>query len=533
MPTDTNQPNQAQIQPVVLIICDGWGVAPPSDGNAITQAKLPVFNRLLKTYPAMTIIASGNEVGLEWGQMGNSEVGHLNIGAGRVYYQTLLRINQSISSGAFFKDETLLKATAHVKKNKSRLHLMGMVSNGNVHSAEEHLYALLKFAAEQKIKEVYIHMFLDGRDALFNGGGASLERLQAKIKEYGVGRVASLAGRFYALDRDNRWDRIEKTYRAIAEGTGEQSSDPAEAIKASYAKEVYDEQFVPVTITDGGKPVATVEDNDAVIFFNFRPDRARELTKAFALPGFDKFTARAYKNLLFVTMAEFEKSLPVEVVFPPDVIKNCLAEVVSNAGLKQFHVAETEKYAHITFFLNGTVEEPFPGEERVIIPSPHVSGYDQKPEMSAPEIAKEVLKAIEKGAYGLVAINFANADMVGHTGNLPAAVKGLEVIDKALGQITDLALAKGYVAVFTAEHGNVEEMINLKTGGIDKEHSTYPVPLIIIGKQWEGQTGPGGDAMGGDLSLSAPVGMLADVAPTILKIMGLEQPPEMTGQSLI
>ncbi|HBW74372.1 MAG TPA: phosphoglycerate mutase (2,3-diphosphoglycerate-independent), partial [Candidatus Magasanikbacteria bacterium] len=330
MPTDTNQPNQAQIQPVVLIICDGWGVAPPSDGNAITQAKLPVFNRLLKTYPAMTIIASGNEVGLEWGQMGNSEVGHLNIGAGRVYYQTLLRINQSISSGAFFKDETLLKATAHVKKNKSRLHLMGMVSNGNVHSAEEHLYALLKFAAEQKIKEVYIHMFLDGRDALFNGGGASLERLQAKIKEYGVGRVASLAGRFYALDRDNRWDRIEKTYRAIAEGTGEQSSDPAEAIKASYAKEVYDEQFVPVTITDGGKPVATVEDNDAVIFFNFRPDRARELTKAFALPGFDKFTARAYKNLLFVTMAEFEKSLPVEVVFPPDVIKNCLAEVVSN-----------------------------------------------------------------------------------------------------------------------------------------------------------------------------------------------------------
>lgn len=523
-----------KIRPVVLIILDGWGVAPPSDGNAVTQAKLPNFNRFIKTYPAMSILAAGNEVGLIWGQMGNSEVGHLNLGAGRVYYQTLLRLNKAIADGSFFENKVLVRACRQAKDNDSRLHLIGLVSNGNVHSAEEHLYALLDLASRQKVKKVFIHVFLDGRDALFNGGLEVVKKLQDKIKEFKVGKIASVSGRFYAMDRDNRWDRTEKAYRAVAEGKADETfEDPLAAIQKSYDKKVYDEEFAPVAITQDGQPVATVEKNDAIIFFNFRPDRARQLTKAFVLPGFDKFPRAYLKDLFFVTMTEFEKDLPAEVAYLPEIVKNCLAEVISAAGLKQFHVAETEKYAHITFFLNGMVEKEFPGEDRQIIPSPRVATYDQKPEMSALEICKAALKAIESDQYDFLAINFANADMVSHSGLMKPTIKALETVDKALGQLTDLIVAKGGAAVITADHGNVEELVNLQTGEVDKEHSTNPVPLLIIGKEWEGQKGPGGDAIGGDLSLIPPVGMLSDVAPTVLKIVGLEKPKEMTGRALI
>ena len=526
--------SNTKTRPVALIILDGWGVAPPGDGNPMFKAKLPNFDRFIRNYPAMTILASGYEVGLIWGQMGNSEVGHLNIGAGRVYYQTLLRINKDINDKTFFQNKAFLEAVEHVKKNDSQLHLMGLLSGGNVHSAEEHMYAMLDFAAQQKVKKVFIHAFLDGRDALFNGGLDSVKRLQAQMAKFKVGKIASLAGRFYSLDRDNRWDRVEKAYRAMAEGKSDVAyDDPLKAIQESYDKKVYDEEFVPVTITEKGKPVATVKDGDAIIFTNFRADRAREITKAFVLPGFDKFQRAYLPDLFFVAMTEYEKDLPVKVAYSPEAVKNSLAEVIANAGLKQFHVAETEKYAHITFFLNGTIEVPFPGEDRQIIPSPKVSTYDQKPEMSAPEIAKNVLKVLEEDKYDFIAINFANADMVGHSGLMEPTVKAVETIDKYLGQIADLVLAKGGAVVITADHGNAEELVNLQTGEVDKEHSNNPVPLLIIGREWEGQKGVGGDPLGGDLSLIQPVGLLSDVAPTILKIMGISQPPEMTGRPLI
>jgi len=517
------------MKPTVLIIMDGWGVAPPGEGNAVTQARLPVWQRLLSHYPAMTLRASGQAVGLVWGQVGNSEVGHLNIGAGRVYYQTLSRLDKEIASGNFFKNQIFLKAADWVKKNKSNLHLIGLLGPGNVHASQEHLHALLDFAKAQKIKNVYIHGILDGRDALFNGGSEALKKLQEKIKAVGVGQIVSLSGRFYAMDRDNRWDRIAKAYAAIVDGQSETASDPAAALQASYDKKVYDEEFVPTALD----PAAKMKSGDAVIFFNFRPDRARELTQALVLPGFDKFPRQYLRDLLMVTMTEYEKNLPVEVAYPSDLVKNCLAEAVSNAGLKQFHLAETEKYAHVTYFLNGLREEPFALEERMIIPSPRVASYDLEPEMSALSITKEALKAIESKKYDLVAINFANADMVGHTGDAKATIKGVEAIDQALGQITDLVTALGGVTVITADHGNAEEVINLQTGEIDKEHSTNPVPLVIVAKQFEGQKGPGGDVLEGDLSLAPEVGILADVAPTVLKIMGLPQPPEMTGQALI
>lgn len=521
-------------RPVVLAIMDGWGIAPDSEGNAITRAQTPNFKKFLKDYPTMTIYASGNEVGLLFGEMGNSEVGHLNIGAGRVYYQTCPRINKEITDGSFFKNEAFLTAINAVKKNKTKLHLIGLVSSGNVHSSSEHLYALLDLCKREKLQDVFIHVVLDGRDCLYNSGKDCVSELMNKMKEYKVGTIASLSGRYYALDRDNRWDRIEKAYKAMAEGTSERmSDDPIKMIEESYVQNNFDEEFVPGVITKNGKPVATVEDGDAAIFFNFRPDRARELTQAFVLPSFNKFEKKPIKDLCFVTMSEFEKDLPATVAYAPVVVHNCLAEVISQAGLKQFHIAETEKYAHVTFFLNGTIEDPFPGEERFLVPSPKVASYDLKPEMSANEVLKELNKAIDSEKYDFIIVNFANPDMVGHTGILKAGMKSCEVTDKCIGDLVDHVLSHNGVAVITADHGNVEEMLNLQTGEMDKEHSTNPVPLIIIGKEFLGQAGPTGDAPEGDLSLTHPVGVLADVAPTILKLMGVPQPSEMTGQPLI
>jgi 2,3-bisphosphoglycerate-independent phosphoglycerate mutase len=521
-------------KPAVLAILDGWGVAPPSDGNAISHAHTPHMDRFVHEYPAMSLYASGTEVGLSYGEMGNSEVGHLNIGAGRVYYQTFPRINKTIVDGTFFQNKAFITARDHVLKNKSALHLMGLVSPGNVHASQDHLYALLEFAKKNKIKKVFIHVILDGRDTLYNSGKDFVSKLEEKIKKIGVGEIASVSGRYYAMDRDNRWDRIERAYRAMVEGVSETyHRNPLDAIEASYEKEVHDEEFIPVVIGKEGKPTTMIASGDGVIFFNFRPDRARQLTQAFVLPGFDKFKREYLTNLMFVTMTEYEKEIPVVVAFPPVVVHNCLAEVLSKAGLTQFHVAETEKYAHITFFLNGTVEESFSGEERAIVPSPNVSSYDKAPEMSAAEVTKKVIGAIESDTYDVILCNFANADMVGHTGDRDATIKGCEAIDKALGKIAEYVEAKGGVLFITADHGNAEEVLNLKTGEKDKEHSNNPVPFLIIGEQFRGIAGPTGDPPEGDLSLMHPVGILADVAPTMLKILGIDQPPEMTGRSLI
>lgn len=519
---------------LVLAILDGWGVAPNTPGNAITRAETPNINRFTKEYPAMTLYASGSEVGLSFGEMGNSEVGHLNIGAGRVYYQTLPRINKSIEDKSFQENKAFLEAAEQVKSNKSSLHLVGLVSPGNVHASQDHLYALLAFAKKQKIKNVFVHAILDGRDTTENSAVDFIKALQKEMDEIGVGEIASLSGRYYAMDRDNRWDRIEKAYRAMALGQADEyAKDPIKAIKESYERKVYDEEFVPTVIGKAGEPVATIAPEDAVIFFNFRPDRARQLTQAFVLPSFDKFERDYLKKLCFVTMTEYEKELPATVAFPPNVVHNCLAEVISSEGLKQFHIAETEKYAHITFFLNGTVEEAFAHEDRKIIPSPKVASYDKAPEMSAPAIAKEVVKIIDQKKYDVIMVNFANADMVAHTGNLKATIEGVEAVDKALGTIAEHVLAHQGVLLVTADHGNAEELLNLQTNERDKEHSTNPVPLWVIGEAYHGQAGPAGDPPDGDLSLLQPVGMLADVAPTVLDILGVKVPKEMTGRSLV
>lgn len=522
-----------RLKPVILIIVDGLGIAPAGDGNAVQNAKMPVMQKLIESYPAMTVRASAEAVGLSWGEMGNSEVGHLTIGAGRIFYQSFPRITMSIESGDFFQNPALLSALEHAKKNKSTLHLMGLVSPGAVHASDAHLHALLSFCAKNKFDDVAVHAFLDGRDAIFNSGLGFIETLEKKMAELKVGKLASLSGRYFAMDRDNRWDRIQKAYEAIVLGKGEIATSATEAIKASYAKSVFDEEFIPTVITKGGKPIATVKENDACIFFNFRPDRARELAKAFVLPTFDKFPREQLKGLQFVTFAEYEKDLPVQIAYPPQLIETCLARVISDAGLRQLHIAETEKYAHVTFFLNGMNEAEYPGEERVIIPSPRVSTYDKAPEMSALLISERVVQEVAKGEFDFIVMNFANPDMVGHTGNEEATIKACEATDKAIGQIIDATLAVGGAVIITADHGNAEEVKNLTTGDIDKEHSTNPVPFIVVGKQFEGLKAPTGDVIGGDLSLTPPVGMLADVAPTVLKILDIKPPDDMTGRALI
>ncbi len=523
-------------KPVVLVIMDGFGIAPPSKGNGVTLAKKPVFDHLVATYPVMTLQASGEAVGLSWGEMGNSEVGHLNLGSGKIIYQTLPRINKSIGDGTFAKNQAFQKAFTQVQKNKSRLHLLGLVSNGGVHSHQDHLYALLDVCKNKGISEVYIHAILDGRDTKKDGGLGFIKQLQAKIAELGVGKIASLSGRFYALDRDNHWDREEAAFAVLAWGTSKvKGDDPLNLIQQSYQQGIFDEEFLPTVVTTGGKPTATIEDKDAVIFFNFRADRARQLAAAFSVPGFDKFKkAKKYSDLVFVTFTEYEKDLPVDVAFPPEMIEQPIAKVLEVNNLTQLHAAETEKYAHVTFFFNGGREDAFKGEERILVPSPAVPTYDQKPEMSAIELNSKLLAKIKEGKHDFVVVNFANPDMVGHTGVIPATIKAVETVDKGIGELITLILSMGGVCLITADHGNAEELINLQTGEVDKEHSTNPVPFIAIGAQWEGQSLTVGlDSAGGDLSILTPSGMLADIAPTILKILEINQPGEMTGSPLI
>lgn len=518
-------------KPVVLIMCDGLGIAPDTEGNAVSRAELHVIPELIQRYPTMTLRASGEEVGLSWGEMGNSEVGHLTAGAGKVLYQSLPRIDRSIESGDFFENQVLKEAMTLVKQCGGKLHLMGILSPGRVHGMNSHAHALLDLAKREGVSEVFVHAFLDGRDMLYNSAVDFVKELEETMKRIGVGKLATMAGRYYAMDRDNRWDRIQKVYLAMTEGKGELAEDPIEALRASYAKEVFDEQFVPTVLTQGGSPVATVGANDVVIFWNFRPDRARELTRAFAVPDFDGFSRTPFSGLHFVTMMEYEAGLPVSVAFPPEKVEMPLARVISEAGLRQLHIAETEKYAHVTFFFNGGKEDPFPGEDRVIIPSPKVASYDEKPEMSASEVTDRVVKEIKENTYDFIVMNYANPDMVSHTGNLEASKRAVEVTDACLGRVIDAVLGRGGVVLITADHGNVEEVINLQTGEMDKEHSTNPIPFIVVGKEFEGKTGPQGIVT--DLSLLSPVGMLSDVAPTVLSIMGLPVPPEMTGAPLL
>lgn len=519
-------------RPLALLILDGWGVMPPSRGNAISLAATPNLDRLMQSYPVTTVQAAGEAVGLPWGEMGNSEVGHLNIGAGKILYQALPRITRSISDGSFFERPALLSVAEHVKNNNSQLHLAGLVSSGGIHSFNEHLYALLEFCLKRQIQSVFVHAFLDGRDTPYNSAKnfvAKLERVMARGK---IGALATLAGRFWAMDRDGHWDRTEKAYRAMVEGKSDTvATSPSKAMTASYAKKIYDEEFVPTAlVSSNGRPVAMVQGNDAVIFFNFRSDRMRQIVKAFAQPEFTEFARMHHpKNLVVATMTEYEEGLPVHVVFPPEHVSNPLAKVLSDAGVRQLHIAETEKYAHVTFFLNGGTEKAFPNEDRLLVPSPRDVPYDQKPEMSGREITEKILQELEEDKHDVIIANFANADMVGHTGNLPAIVKAVEFVDGWIGQIAEAVLKVNGLLIVTADHGNAEQSMDLQTGVIDKEHTSNPVPFLVVSEEWEGR----GGLAGRDLSAITPVGFLSDVAPTVLALLGIQKPAEMTGRTLL
>jgi len=522
-------------KPAVLVILDGWGIAPSSPSNPVSIAKLPNYHWLIDTFPTMAVQASGEAVGLPWGEMGNSEVGHLNLGAGRIIYQNLPRISKSIAEGTFYKNKAFIKAAEHLKKKKSALHIMGLIGVGSIHSSIDHLYALMEFCQQQKLKDVFLHLILDGRDSPRDSGLTLIKKVMDKVQETKVGVIASITGRYYTMDRDNRWDREEKAYRAIAEGKAERyTKDPLTVIEESYKKENYDEEFIPTVIGQEGKPTAVVNDNDAVIFFNFRPDRARQITTAFTLPGFDKFKRpRFLKNLLFVTMTQYDKDLPVEVAYPPEEVKYPLARVISEAKLKQLHIAETEKYAHVTYFFNGGREKLFPGQDNIIIPSPSVASYDKKPEMSAFELTERLLKEIKKNQYDFIVVNYANPDMVGHTGDLKAVKKALETVDGCLGKLIKAVLSTDGIIFVTADHGNAEELTNLQTGAMDKEHTVNPVPFIAVGKQWEGNRPFADMITDHDLSLLQPTGILSDVSVTVLTYMGLKPASDMTGNNLL
>ncbi len=521
-------------KPVVLISCDGWGASAIQEGNAIMQANTPQLDRLMKSYPFTYVEASGIAVGLPWGEVGNSEVGHLNLGAGKVVYQNLPRIQLSIQDKSFFDNEALVSAIEHAKKNKSNLHLMGITSNGGVHGHIEHLYAILEMCKKHKLKKrVYIHCITDGRDTPPAVAADFIKQLQEVTKKLKVGKIVSLIGRHYAMDRNNNWDRTKLAYDLMVKGLGVQYKDPLHAIEEIYKQGMKDEQLAPAVITDKkGLPLATIQNNDAVIFWNYRPDRARQLTKAFVLDDFGKFDrGEKLQNLVFVTMMQYEDGLPTGVAFPPQLISEPVGKIIADAGLQQLRLAETEKYAHVTYFFNGGNEDQYPNEERALIESPNVKTYDLKPEMSAPEIADRAVKEIQSGKYDFIMMNFANADMVGHTGNFEATMKGVEAVDSGIGKIAEAALAAGGAVVITADHGNAEQMKDPLKGQEVKEHSTSSVPLIVIQAGRERELD---DASFEAIRMQTnPVGILADVGPTVLELMGLQSSPEMTGRSLL
>lgn len=502
-------------KPLALIILDGFGYNPSDYGNAIRAAKTPNLDKLFATCPHTLIGASGMDVGLPDGQMGNSEVGHTNIGAGRVVYQELTRITKSISDGDFFQNEALCGAVENCKKNGTALHLMGLLSDGGVHSHNKHLYGLLELAKRAGLEKVYVHCFMDGRDVPPTSGKEYIEELLAKTKEIGVGKIASIMGRYYAMDRDNRWERVEKAYAAMVYGEGETAECPVCAMEKSYAADVTDEFVVPVVCDKEGQ----IHANDSVIFFNFRPDRAREITRTLVDPDFNGFVRKnGFFPLYFVCMTQYDAKMPnVQVAFKPQSLANTFGQYISDKGLTQLRIAETEKYAHVTFFFNGGVEAPCKNEDRALIASPKVATYDLKPEMSAYEVTDELLARLDSGKYDVIILNFANCDMVGHTGVFEAAVAAVEAVDTCLGKVVDKILSMGGRALITADHGNADQMYE-PDGSPFTAHTTNPVPLLLVGEK--------------DHTLKEG-GRLADLAPTMLEMLGLPKPVEMDGKSLL
>lgn len=498
---------------VMLIIMDGFGLSEKKEYNAVAQANLTVLPKLMQIYPHSYLEASAEAVGLPHGQIGNSEVGHLNIGAGRIVYQSLTKITKDIETGAFFDKPALIEVMKNAAGGHA-LHLMGLVSPGGVHSSEKHLYGLLEMAASYGLKEVYIHAFLDGRDVLPRSAGEYLAELDEECRRIGTGEIATISGRYYAMDRDKRWDRVEKAYRAVANGDGETAKDWQECLDNSYARDVSDEFVVPTVLKK-----VPVRDGDSLIFFNFRPDRARQLTEAFVSPSFEGFKRPLLHNLYFATMTTYEDSLPVHVIYGKEHLDSTLGEVLAQAGKKQLRIAETEKYAHVTYFFNGGEEAKNDGEDRILIASPKVATYDLKPEMSAYEVTDAVIKELNKGIYDMVILNFANADMVGHTGDMKAAVKAVETVDTCVGKITDLLLEHGGQALIIADHGNAEKMADPTSGSAYTAHTTNHVPCILVSKEHK--------------EAHLHDGILADVAPTLLYMAGMKQPAQMTGHNLI
>lgn len=507
--------------PIALIILDGFGLREETKGNAVAHAKKPNFDRYWEKYPHTIIGASGESVGLPDGQMGNSEVGHMNIGAGRIVYQSLTRVNIAIREGEFEKNETFLAAIEHAKKHGSNLHLFGLLSDGGVHSHIHHLFALLRLAKDEGIKNVYVHGFLDGRDVGPQTAGTYIEETMEKMKEFGVGEFATISGRYYSMDRDNRWERVEKAYRAMVYGDGPSYKNPMDVVTDSYENGVYDEFVLPSVITkENGEPVATIKDNDAIIFYNFRPDRAIQISNTFANKDFRSFDRgpKHPQDLFFVCLTHFSESVDGYVAFKPTNLDNTLGEVLSQNSLKQLRIAETEKYPHVTFFLNGGREEKFPGEERILINSPKVATYDLQPEMSAYEVTDALVKEIEADNFDAIILNYANPDMVGHSGMLEPTIKAVETVDECLGRVVDLIIEKGGAAIITADHGNSDEVITLE-GNPMTAHTTNPVPVIVTKEGLE-LRGEG-------------EGILGDLAPTMLDLLNLPKSPEMTGTSLI
>src|SRR5579871_1868460 len=526
-------------KPLVLIILDGWGFRADTHANAIAMARKPTYDKLVREYPNTLIHTSGRYVGLPTGQMGNSEVGHLNIGAGRVVYMDITRIDLMIENGEFFSHPVLVAAMKHARSGGRRLHLFGLVSDGGVHSQQAHLYALLRMARQQGADRVFVHAFMDGRDTLPTIGAGYLEQLQQKMREYAAGKIASVSGRYYAMDRDRRWERELKAFNAMVAGNGEAARyvDAVQGMKDSYNRDVTDEFVVPFVCVDNrGEPLATIRDDDACICFNFRADRVRQITRALTrksglnekegsdLPGAADLDVtiprdRVPKSLHYVCMTQYDKNFSLPVVIPPESMANILANVMGNMKMRNLRVAETEKYAHVTYFFNGGVEQPFPGEDRILVPSPKVATYDLKPEMSAAGIADAVVKATEDGTFDVMIVNFANADMVGHSGKIEPTVKAVEVVDGCLSRIETAIRAKGGALLITADHGNAELMIDPVTGGPHTAHTTNPVPFIVISE----------DAK--EFTLKSK-GSLRDISPTVLGMLGVDEPKEMTGKDL-
>jgi 2,3-bisphosphoglycerate-independent phosphoglycerate mutase len=504
------------IKPCILIILDGWGINPSTKGNAVAQANLPYLETLAETFPHTELQCSGEAVGLPDGIMGNSEVGHLNIGAGRVVYQDLLRIDNAIKDKTFFKNNVLTNVISKAKKNKSKLHIMGLVSDGGVHSQLAHLFALLELAKQKGYDKVYVHAILDGRDTPPDSGAGYVKQLQEVIHELEVGCIASICGRFYAMDRDTRWDRTEKAYQLYTQAQGIKETDPVEAVQNAYKRGETDEFVQPIIIN----PAGTISDDDCIVFFNYRADRARQITRAFTDPKFHGFKRKLFPRIAeYACMTIYDENFSLPLAFSPQHLEGLLGEVISKQGLSQLRIAETEKYAHVTYFFNGGEEKPFPGEDRCLIPSPReVETYDQKPEMSASPVGDEVVSRIQSGRYHLIVLNFANMDMVGHTGIIPAAIKACEAVDENVKNVVTAIQALGGTALIIADHGNAEKMIG-DNGQPHTAHTTNPVPLILVSEKRK--------------TIKLKPGVLGDIAPTILDILGITKPKQMTGKSLI